>query len=113
VLFLSVPDKRYTFDKYRSVTSLEHLIRDHCDGPKVSREDHFRDYFDKRNYDLPDFEEFIADTPAKSGYVHCHIWTGKEIVDLLSCIEEEWRLGFSILKVVNTRFENIFIVKKL
>ena len=36
-LFLAVPDKKYTFDKDRNLTSLEHLIRDHLVGPIVSR----------------------------------------------------------------------------
>jgi SAM-dependent methyltransferase len=113
VLFLAVPDKRHTFDKYRSITSLEHLIQDHRVGPMFSREDHFGDNFDKKNYCLEDFEEFIANTPVKSEYVHYHIWTDKEIVELLSYIEKGWRLGFSILEAVNAGFENIFIVEKL
>jgi len=113
VLFLTVPDKRQTFDVDRSITSLEHLIQDHCVGPMVSREDHFSDNFDKKNYSVPNYEKYIADTPRKREYIHYHIWTDKEIVELLSYIEKEWQLGFSILNVKNAWFENIFIVKKL
>lgn len=115
VLFLAVPDKRYTFDQNRSVTSLEHLIRDHCVGPMVSREDHFRDAFDKSNYSLTNFEEFIApfmENGMEPGTFHYHIWTDKEIIELLSYMEKEMELGISILKVV-TGAENLFVVKKV
>jgi SAM-dependent methyltransferase len=83
VLYLTVPDKRYTFDRCRNITSLEHLIRDHRAGSLVSRADHFKDAFDKKNYSLEDFEKWIAHTPMKSDYVHYHVWTDKEIVELL------------------------------
>jgi predicted SAM-dependent methyltransferase len=116
ILFLTVPDKRYTFDQGRSVTSLEHLIRDHSVGPMVSREDHFRDAFNKTNYSLTNFEESVAPWAEKemeTGSIHYHIWTDKEIVELLSHMEKEMELGISILKVVNAWCENVFIVKKV
>jgi ubiquinone/menaquinone biosynthesis C-methylase UbiE len=113
VLFLAVPDKRYTFDQDRSITSLEHLIRDHSFGPMISREGHFRDAFDKTNYSLTNFEKFVAHKPVKRDYIHYHIWADKEIVELLSYMEKEMKLGISILEVVNAGFENIFIVKKI
>jgi SAM-dependent methyltransferase len=121
VLFLAVPDKRYMYDRDRDVTSLEHLIRDYCDGPMVSREDHFRDAFDKTYYSPTDFEECLAPYKDKAykgkemkpGIIHYHVWTDKEIVELLSYMEKEMGLGISILKVVNAGFENIFIVKKV
>jgi ubiquinone/menaquinone biosynthesis C-methylase UbiE len=116
VLFLTVPDKRHTFDQNRSVTSLEHLIRDHSIGPTISREAHFRDAFDKTNYSLSDFEEFIApyiEKEIEPGIIHYHVWTDKEIVELLSHMQKEIELGISILKVANSGSENIFIVKKV
>jgi predicted SAM-dependent methyltransferase len=44
VLFYTVPDKRYSFDFRREVTSLEHLIRDHEDGPEISRREHYDEW---------------------------------------------------------------------
>jgi SAM-dependent methyltransferase len=41
VVFMAVPDKRKTFDVLRPVTPLEHLVRDHTEGPQVSREAHY------------------------------------------------------------------------
>ncbi|MBW8051172.1 MAG: methyltransferase domain-containing protein [Cytophagales bacterium] len=34
ILYLAVPDKRYTFDKDRPITSFEHLLKDYEEGPE-------------------------------------------------------------------------------
>ena len=44
ILYMAVPDKRFTFDLERPLTSLEHLLRDHTEGPEWSRESHFREW---------------------------------------------------------------------
>jgi SAM-dependent methyltransferase len=44
VLFMGVPDKRYTFDSDRPVTPLEHLIEDHANGPAATRTQHYEEY---------------------------------------------------------------------
>jgi SAM-dependent methyltransferase len=40
IFFLALPDKRFTFDRDRGLTPFEHLVRDHSEGPEVSRLDH-------------------------------------------------------------------------
>ena len=44
ILFLAIPDKRYTFDRKREVTSFHHLFRDYEEGPQSSRNEHFKDW---------------------------------------------------------------------
>jgi len=45
VLFLAVPNKTETFDRDRPVTgSLAHLLRDHEEGPDISRRQHFEEW---------------------------------------------------------------------
>ena len=44
ILFLSVPDKRYTFDRDRPVTPLKHLLADHQDGAELTRREHVAEY---------------------------------------------------------------------
>lgn len=103
VLFLTVPDKRHTFDKDRNLTSLEHLIRDHLDGPIVSREGHFKDY-----------EEHVTHKPMlRDAKIHFHVWTGNEVRELLAYMERDVGLRISTVKSVNAGVENIFLVKKL
>ena len=44
VIYLGVPDKRFTFDIERELTSLEHMIRDYEEGPEISRRQHFEEW---------------------------------------------------------------------
>ena len=41
---MGVPDKRYTFDIDRPLTTLDHLIRDYKEGPEWSRLGHYEEY---------------------------------------------------------------------
>lgn len=55
IIFLSVPDMRYTFDKSMAVTTLRHFVQDHQAGPAHDNEQHFmnirvRSYIGIRNY---------------------------------------------------------------
>src|SRR5437763_6623860 len=44
ILFYAVPDKRYTFDFRRPVTTLEHMVSDHEHGPARSRNQHYDEW---------------------------------------------------------------------
>jgi SAM-dependent methyltransferase len=44
VLYMAVPDKKYTFDKDRPVTSLEHVLQDYSNGPEWSKQSHSEEW---------------------------------------------------------------------
>jgi SAM-dependent methyltransferase len=44
ILYLAVPDQRHTFDRDRPLTELDHLLRDHAEGPQWSRAGHFDEW---------------------------------------------------------------------
>jgi SAM-dependent methyltransferase len=44
VLYMGVPHKHYTFDQDRPITPLEHILRDHTEGPEWSRRLHFEEW---------------------------------------------------------------------
>jgi SAM-dependent methyltransferase len=44
VLLLILPDARHTFDARRDRTTPEHLVRDHDEGPSVSRAGHYEEW---------------------------------------------------------------------
>jgi SAM-dependent methyltransferase len=98
IIFMAVPDKRFTFDCDRPVTSLEHLLRDHID-PSVSRESHFKE-----------FEKYVQRGPVDRGYsIHYHVWTIKELkefTDYVKCV------GVEPVRIVDTNFENIVVLRK-
>jgi SAM-dependent methyltransferase len=84
VLFMAVPDKRATFDHPRAVTSLEHLIRDHTDGPEVSRREHYLEW--ARLVDnVPDseVERHADEQEARRFSIHFHVFTPDSFLQLL------------------------------
>jgi predicted SAM-dependent methyltransferase len=46
ILYLTLPDARDSFDSPRQRTTVEHLLRDHHDGPEGSRSEHYEECAD-------------------------------------------------------------------
>lgn len=89
VLYMAVPDKRFTFDRDRPITSLGHLIDDHLFGPEASRRGHYEEY--ARFVHGRDTEASIremADHLIERQYsIHFHVWTRNEIHDLITWVQ--------------------------
>lgn len=84
VLFSAVPDMRETFDSVRPVTTLEHLIRDHQQGPERSRRDHYLEWTMLVDKVPPDQVEARADETAASRFsIHFHVWTPAAYLEFL------------------------------
>nr|WP_233101960.1 methyltransferase domain-containing protein [Variovorax sp. IB41] len=97
MIFMAVPDKRYTFDLPRAVTSVEHAIRDHVWGPGVSRRAHYEEWL--RVIDGKRGKELEALTEAfmrERTNIHFHVWTVTEMFALLLAARNEVGLPFDI-----------------
>jgi 2-polyprenyl-3-methyl-5-hydroxy-6-metoxy-1,4-benzoquinol methylase len=85
ILYMAIPDKRFTFDRDRPLTTLNHLINDHTFGPEHSREAHYREYVrlvDKAQ--SPEGEDMMYRKRTEEKFsIHFHVWTEKEIRELL------------------------------
>lgn len=83
VLFLTLPDPRHTFDALRPRTSVEHLLRDHQEGPHLSREEHYREW--ARIECLADarIDSRVAEFAEEGARHHFHVW---ELEDFLTLI---------------------------
>lgn len=83
-LYIAVPDKRYTFDYDRPVTSLEHLVRDYTEGTKWSRDSHFEEWarlVDK--YPEPEIAARAKGLAELNYSIHFHVWTQLEFLELI------------------------------
>lgn len=112
VLYLALPDNRFTFDRTRMVTPLQHLWDDHEHGPARSCRGHY--------------EEFVAATEQLSDpaairdraehylrhdySIHFHVWTQAEMVELLLAVRE--RCGFDFELIRKHEYEVIFVLRK-
>jgi len=114
IMFISLPDKRYMFDKKREVTSFDHLVRDHDEGPEQSRIEHLRDWV--INVEQIRDEEQIqhkVDELSKKGYsLHYHVWTQREMFFFFDQMKDRFRLPLEILLFMKHEAEVIFIIKK-
>lgn len=85
VVYLSVPDMRSTFDKHRTETSFEHVLRDYRKGADVSRRSHldewarFVDGVEDETARARRVEELIAHEYS----IHYHAWTPTGLARLL------------------------------
>jgi predicted SAM-dependent methyltransferase len=112
MLYLAIPDKRYSFDIDRPITPLEHLIRDFREGPEWSRRQHFEEWVRFVNK-VEDDEEARKQVSAnmKMNYsIHFHVWTQFEMLDLISSLRG--MVTFEIELVLRNENEVVFILRK-
>lgn len=83
ILYLAIPDKRCCFDSDRPVTPVDHLIRDHVEGPEWSRGQHFEEWVRLVNKisDENEAQEKIAELSGKNYSIHFHAWTPFEMLE--------------------------------
>lgn len=114
VLFLSLPDKRYTFDMLREVTPLEHLERDYREGPSWSRDRHFLEWAELVE-GLTDGAAIRAraDELQRRDYsIHFHVWTMEDMLDLLRHLPRLLGINFSIECIMRNEGEVNIVLRK-
>jgi SAM-dependent methyltransferase len=84
VLWLAVPDRRQTFDHKRPPTPLDHVIRDHEEGPEASRRGHYEEWARLVNdLDEEHVAEYVDGLVAEGASIHFHVWELDGLVELL------------------------------
>ncbi len=111
VLYLAVPDKRYTFDRDRPVTPIEHLIRDREEGPAWSKRQHFEEWTRLVNKVMDDAEaeEEITRLTALDYSIHYHVWTQVEFRELVLFMQR--RLRFEVELFLKNGEEMIVVLR--
>ena len=89
LLLLILPDRRFTFDRMREVTTLDHLVQDHEQGAhhpeRLARDqDHFREWAQHiKGMADPRHVDFLAELMREADYpIHYHCWTLSDIHEL-------------------------------
>ena len=112
ILYMAVPDMRYTFDRDRPVTSLEHLIHDYTDGPSWSVNSHFEEW-SKLVEKVP--EDQIASSSAHlmdiNYSIHFHVWTQADFLELLLYCKKHY-FNFEIELLQKNGIEFITIARR-
>ncbi|WP_448950913.1 class I SAM-dependent methyltransferase [Labrys neptuniae] len=120
VIYLALPNKEHTFDCHREVTPFSHLIEDFEKGPAASRRGHYEDYI--RNSDTgqgrpvwsneaafrAQVEEFIADDVN----IHFHVWDIPAMIEMIQNLRSHLGLPLSLVAMLESASEGIFIIRK-
>ena len=92
VLFIFLPHMKRTNDKYRSITTLDHLIEDYKNNTPYNDSTHYDDWIQNvvkkglipSHYQRMDKQELL-----NSASIHHHVWTEKEIIELFNYLNLE------------------------
>jgi predicted SAM-dependent methyltransferase len=113
IVYLAVPDKRFTFDSDRAVTPADHLLDDHRHGPEGSRQQHFEEWarlVDKVAEDEVDVH--VAKLLEDDYSIHFHVWTQADAFELLGVARRELGLAFDVEIAIRNGHENVFVLRK-
>jgi predicted SAM-dependent methyltransferase len=117
IVYMAVPDKRFTFDKDRPSTTNEHLLEDYLSTGKemiTRNRDHYittAEIIEKRSG--KDAEERVNDLIARNYSIHFHAWDFKSFKIFLEFIISQKHMPYTILDFSRTNYrigEFIFIL---
>jgi hypothetical protein len=87
-----VPDKEFTFDKDRDLTSISHLVDDHLQPSPERDFEHFRDFALKvscRCFNVrpeSEAEQFAKELWDMQYSIHYHVWTDRTFAEFLNSL---------------------------
>lgn len=112
-LYIAIPMKDATFDSMRDVTSIDHLVRDHLDGPATSRSTHFEEWVQLVDRVPIDEVPKRAKQLQDCGYsIHFHVWNEAAFIGFMMYLERDRNLGLQVIRTRRNRHELIVIVQK-
>jgi SAM-dependent methyltransferase len=90
VLYYAVPDKRFSFDRERPLTTTEHFTEDDCLGPARSREGHFEEWV-RVVMQIADPVAARAELDrlkAINYSIHFHVWDFDSFMDFVDLVRD-------------------------
>jgi SAM-dependent methyltransferase len=93
ILYISLPDKRYSFDSERPVTKLEHIYKDYKNSVKITDcDDHFVEWL---NYVELKKDKPIAKTldEIKKHTIHFHVWDADAMIEIFNYLNEKFDIN--------------------
>jgi predicted SAM-dependent methyltransferase len=116
ILYMAIPDKRYTFDMYRPLTGYKHLIEEYKLYPsKKFYVPHTREIVKLTEgvEDKAAIESRVKDLVDMKYSIHHHVWTQKELVEFFYETSKRFSLDLEIQALINNQHEAVFIIQKL
>lgn len=106
-LLIAVPDMRYCGEAHRPLTTVQHFLRDHEEGPQVSAQEHYRDFGSNlKGLSGKELDAYVADAEPM---IHFHTFTLASFLELLLSVQS---LGFEILEACVNVNEDIVVLRR-
>jgi SAM-dependent methyltransferase len=112
VVYMAVPDKRFSFDVDRPCTTIEHLMRDYSEGPGWSKRQHFEEWsrlVHKRDDDRL-VEEEVAHLIELDYSIHFHVWGAAEFLEFIVTVHRLFQFETELF--LRNGPESIVILRK-
>jgi predicted SAM-dependent methyltransferase len=109
IVFVTLPDARHSFDQRRARTTVDHILRDHRDGPAVSRDEHYAEWAHVIEGLQGDaLDRRVAEYAAQGTRNHFHVWELDSFLELVIGL----RLPVDIEAAQATEVEFAVILRK-
>ena len=114
VLYLAIPDKRFTFDRHRPDTPLDHLVKDYEKGSEWSKYGHYIEWAQYVNR-LREEAEILdrAEQLMRIDYsIHFHVWSQASMWQFFCMLGKMMPEQFEIEVCLKYQEEVIWIIRK-
>ncbi len=113
VLFLAVPDKRFTFDSYRPTTDYEVLKQTYRSGIRADRAQLYKEWVESVELNGAQSAEARAMELMRTKYsIHFNVWSADELFEFLLRARSEFSLPFRVTAVVSSDNEIITLLER-
>ena len=114
IVYMAVPDKRFTFDSRRLSTDWPHLLADRHDGGISSRAGHYREWAEMVEGLIGSAAAVRAQALMAARYsIHFHVWTTTTLMAFLERCSHGLQLGFALREKVRNGAETLVVLQKL
>lgn len=108
ILYIALPEPRMSFDRFRELTPVDHVIAEYRNGPNATREEHFRDWVHNVEAHVDGLPTLNADGKAArvrelmdlDYSIHFHVWRPDTFLDFLVTACREANLALEPLEFI-------------
>ena len=117
-LLLKVPDKRFTFDRKRRRTSLQHLIEEFENPGQIDIRAHFADWVKNVSGRRPGSEQYereLRGLMEQDYSIHYHVWIDQDLEDIIEYTRSVWHLDWERIVFWSAHFyrkETVVVLRK-
>lgn len=114
ILYLAVPDKRYSFDSDRPITPFEHLLKDYEEGPEHSKESHYQEWTELviKEQDQDKIKDIVKKLIKRDYSIHFHVWQSIDFLDFLISLKNYLNFPLEVQRLFENSTEFITILRK-